>query len=188
MSLVQALAAQGAKVFLLSRDASKLKDVPATVKTASVDYTNEAQVVNVLKENVVDVVAVTLGGGTDTENVIAVVQVAIARAAKAAGVKLFVPAEFGLNAEGHAPGSLFGAKSAALGISLFLEMLELILNVSTAKIQEIGIPTARVVTGVFTELVPWLTSATSKPGEFVVAGKGDKKVSFTALADIGGTS
>ena len=45
-----------------------------------------------------------------------------------------------------------------------------------------------MVTGLFTEFIPWATSSATKPGEFVVAGKGDKKVSFTALSDIGGMS
>ena len=75
---------------------------------------------NVLKEHAVDAVVITLGGGADSEHVITVVQIAIARAAKAAGVKLFVPSEFGTNTEGHAPGTFLGAKTAALGTSSFL--------------------------------------------------------------------
>lgn len=67
-------------------------------------------------------------------------------------------------------------------------MLELILNASTAKIQEIGIPTTRVVTGLFIEFIPWVASSAAKPGEFVITGNGDKKVSFTSILDIGGTS
>ena len=62
------------------------------------------------------------------------------------------------------------------------------MNVSTAKIHEIGIPTTRVVTGVFIEFIPWLTSNAAKPGEFVITGNGDKKVSFTSILDIGGMS
>ena len=35
-------------------------------------------------------------------------------------------------------------------------------------------------------MLPWATSSASKPGEFVIAGKGDKKVRFTSVLDIGG--
>ena len=108
--------AQGARVILLSRDASKLKDVPSAVKTASVDYTNEAQVALVLKEHAVDVVVISLANGSETTNgseILTVVQVCIARAAKEAGVKLFLPNEFGPETEG-----VFGDQNEAFGMSI----------------------------------------------------------------------
>lgn len=83
---------------------------------------------NVLKEHAVDAVVITLQSGTDTEYVITVVQVAIARAAKAAGVNLLVPSEFSMNTEGYAPGNFIGAKNTAFGPSRFPYMLELILK------------------------------------------------------------
>lgn len=59
----------GARVLLLSRDASKLRDVPAAVGTTSVDYINETQVANVLKEHAVDAVVISLGlGGHDHDS------------------------------------------------------------------------------------------------------------------------
>lgn len=113
--------AQGARVILLSRDASKLKDVPSAVKTASVDYTNEAQVALVLKEHAVDVVIISLANGSETTNgskILTVVQVGISRAAKEAGVKLFLPNEFGPETEGYGPGSVFGDQNEAFGMSI----------------------------------------------------------------------
>lgn len=141
---------------------------------------------NVLEEYAVDAVVISLGGGADAEHVLTVVQVAIARAAKAAGVKLFVPSEFGIDTAGYALGSIFEAKSVALGTSYLLDMRDEVLKEYTAKIQEIGIPTTRVLNGWFTEIIPWVTSSAAKPGEFVITGKGDKKVSFTSVSDVGG--
>nr|ADX07327.1 putative endo-1,4-beta-xylanase precursor [Flammulina velutipes] len=166
--LVNDLLAKGARVLVVSRDITKLKDLPldAGLKTASVDYDNEKQVSQVFKEHAVDVVVSTL---TTDITIIKETQVRIGRAAKEAGVQLFLPEEFGFFPDGHPEDSMWGAKSLA-----------------ASRLKEVGIPTTRIITGVFTEIIPWLASTDSKPGEFVIAGTGERKVSFTSLTDITG--
>ena len=74
------------------------------------DYNDEKQVAHVLKKHAVDVVVVTLAG---SNAIIKETQVHVGRAAKEAGVKLFIPEEFGLFTDGHPEDSIFGAKSFA---------------------------------------------------------------------------
>lgn len=96
----------------MSRDITKLKDLPldAGLKTASVDYDNEKQVSQVFKEHAVDVVVSTL---TTDITIIKETQVRVGRAAKEAGVQLFLPEEFGFFPDGHPEDSMWGAKSLA---------------------------------------------------------------------------
>ncbi|KAF9022215.1 NAD(P)-binding protein [Hymenopellis radicata] len=162
--IVEALSAAGAVVLVLSRDASKLSGVPSTARAFSVDYADEVKLGGLFKEHSVDIVVSTL-----TPSAVSDVQVAVARAAKKAGVKLFVPSEYGISTEGHTGDSLFGAK-----------------NASAAQIQALGLPTARIMTGYFMEFIPFVTSDAKKPGEFVIAGNGDVKFTATAASDIAG--
>ncbi|CAA7268988.1 unnamed protein product [Cyclocybe aegerita] len=165
--LVPALLSNGAGLLILSHDASKLKGVPLGVATAMADYTNEKQLEGLFKAHKVEAVVSTASG---SDEFFRYTQVGIARAAKESGVQLFVTNEFGVANDGHDPKSVFGAKSeAAARIS-----------------KEVGLPTARVFNGLFIEWIPIVTAYASKPGAFVVAGKGDTKASFTAIADIAG--
>ncbi|KAF9022197.1 NAD(P)-binding protein [Hymenopellis radicata] len=162
--IAEALAKAGATVVIFSRDPSKLSAVPRNAKLASVDYNDETKLAALLKENSVDVVVSTLTTAVTTTDV----QVAVARAAKEAGVKLFLPSEFGLPTAGHTGNTLFAAKNAI-----------------AERIREL-LPTARICTGFFPEFLPGIVSNPAKPGEFVIAGNGDARFSLTSTSDIAG--
>ncbi|KIY68327.1 NAD(P)-binding protein, partial [Cylindrobasidium torrendii FP15055 ss-10] len=156
----------GANVVLFSRDTSKLADIPAPVKLETVDYDDEKGILPLFKKHAVDVVICVLAGDF---KVLTQTQVGLARAAKEAGVKLFVPNEFGTNTDDHPTGTLLGAK-----------------NDAAKAFVEVGIPTLRISTGAFTEFIPWISSTPTRPGKFAIIGKGDTKFSFTAIPDITG--
>lgn len=180
-SLVQALLDVGANVVVFSRDASKLDGVPPEATKESADYTDEAAVTALLKRHQVDVVACPLAGSVE---VIAKTQVTVARAAKAAGAKLFLPNEFGLNPEGHTTG-VFGAKSQALSelATVGVPTLRVIVSASSDTVAETDEPSDRVVHRNRTVLL-----SSDVPGKLSVVGKGDTKVTFTSLGDVAGES
>jgi hypothetical protein len=89
-------------------------------------------------------------------------------AAKLAGVKLFVPSEFGYSTIGLAEGE------GELGLKTQF----------ANHLKEIGLPSLRIFTGGFITFVPWLTGSGS--GKFQILGKGDQKATFTDPADIAG--
>ncbi|KIY66863.1 NAD(P)-binding protein [Cylindrobasidium torrendii FP15055 ss-10] len=164
--LVADLLQNGANVVLFSRDASKLTEIPSQVKTESVDYNDDASIALLLKKNHADVVVCVLAGDFD---VITKTQVGLARAAKEAGAQLFVPNEFGLNTDGYPSGTLFGAKYDA-----------------TKALNQVGVPTLRIITGAFIEYIPWLTGSSKHPEKVAITGKGETKFSFTSIPDISG--
>lgn len=93
--LVDALVASNSKFIVLSRPSSaSTKEIPAGVNVVTVEYTDTAAVTTVLKEHAVDVV-VSVVSGYGVEQ-----QFSVADAAKAAGVKLFVPSEFSAVTDG----------------------------------------------------------------------------------------
>jgi len=143
------------------RPESSAKSVPTGAKVVSVSLTDVPALAAALKEHKIEVLvsAVSLPGLPK--------QSLLADAAKLAGVKLFVPSEFGF--------STFGQTEGELGFKA--EFGE--------YIKEIGLPYARIFTGGFITFIPWLTSVDS--GKFKIAGgKGDAKASFTDPADIAG--
>ncbi len=111
LTISQALTQAGATVVIFSRNPTKLSAVPPNAKLASVDYADETKLAALLKENSVDVVVSTL----TTAAALTDVQVAVARAAKEAGVKLFLPSEFGSPTAGHTGNNFLSTKNAISG-------------------------------------------------------------------------
>lgn len=96
---IKALLSRKASVLVLTRS-SKKAQLPEGVKIATVDYDDVQLIAKVLRDHSTEVVISTLG----TQGVTA--QSKIAEAAKEAGVKLFVPSEFGLPTAGAKGGFL----------------------------------------------------------------------------------
>ncbi len=111
LPIVDALATHAdVSIVLLSRPGSSTKAVPSGVQVIQVDFGNVAAVAAVLKEHQVDVVLSTVAPRLDA----IAGQQSLVDAAKLAGVKLFVPSEYGFPAEGRTDG-VFGAKNQIVG-------------------------------------------------------------------------
>ncbi|KAK7042550.1 NmrA domain-containing protein [Favolaschia claudopus] len=158
LPIVNALAATKVPVILLSRS-SEAKAVPSNVQVIKVDYDNADAIAKVLKEHNVDVVVSTL------TTMAAAAQKTVVDASKLAGIKLFVPSEFGLPTEGYTEGPL-GDKAH---IAKYLT--------------SVGIPSTRIFTGSFVQLIPWLLGGN---GKAQIIGKGDTPFSTTSIPDIAG--
>ncbi|KAF7311402.1 NmrA domain-containing protein [Mycena kentingensis (nom. inval.)] len=158
--ILSELASKGVSVVLLTRLGSKKDGLPAGVKVVSVDFNDVAEVTQALKANGVEVVLSTVA----TEAVSA--QKPLVEAAKAAGIKLMVPSEYGMPTDGQTEGVL-GAKN---------EIAEFI--------KSAGIPSLRIYIGGFAEFVPWLFAIEDK--KIHIVGKGEAPVTITAIADIAG--
>ncbi|KAF7357758.1 NmrA domain-containing protein [Mycena venus] len=161
LAIVGALAAQNISVVLLSRPGSSAKAVPAGVGVVQVDFSNAAAVAEVFKRYEVDVVLPTI------TTLAAADQKPLVDAAKLAAVKLFVPSEYGPPTEGQTEG-VQGAKDQI-----------------AAYLKSATIPSLRVYTGIWTEIIPWLAGYTEH-GKIRFVGKGEAPVSFTSVADIAG--
>ncbi|KAF9243759.1 hypothetical protein BU15DRAFT_42583 [Melanogaster broomeanus] len=159
LTIVKSLLARGASVIVLTRPSSN-KVLPQGVEVVQVDYADISTVTDALKEHSIEVLISTLSG----EGLAA--QIPLADAAKAAGVQLYVPSEFGAPTEG-AQEWMWGAK-----------------NKTAVYSKSIGLPSLRLYTGLFPEYVSLIT-AVAETGRFLIVGKGEAPVSFTALADIG---
>jgi uncharacterized protein YbjT (DUF2867 family) len=108
LPIVSAIASKNVPVVLLSRPGSSTKTAPSGVPVVQVDYNDAAAVANVFKQHRVDVVLSTIA----TEALAA--QRPLVDAAKLAGIKLFVPSEYGLPSDGYTEGVL-GAKNQIAG-------------------------------------------------------------------------
>ncbi|KAJ7349342.1 hypothetical protein DFH08DRAFT_743396 [Mycena albidolilacea] len=161
LPIVNALAAKDVAVVLLSRPGSSKKTVPSNVQIVEVDTADAAAVAEKLKEHKVDVVLAT------TTTAAAGAQNSLVDAAKLAGVKLFVPSEYGIPTEGHSEGPL-GAKAQI-----------------AAYLKSVGIPSTRIYTGGFIEFIPWLVDYSSG-STIKVIGKGETPLSVTSIGDIAG--
>ncbi|KAG5654051.1 hypothetical protein H0H81_007777 [Sphagnurus paluster] len=164
LAITKALVDQKASVVVLTRALSKPGlDLGDGVKVASVDYGDNTAIIRVLEEHHVQVIISALGtGGLSVQN-------AIADASKAAGVKLFVPSEFGLPTEGAVDG-VFAVK-----------------NKSAEYIQSIGVPTARFYNGFFTERSLNVVGYTVNKKVNILDGlKGETPISFTGIEDAAG--
>ncbi|KAJ7284600.1 hypothetical protein C8J57DRAFT_1289057 [Mycena rebaudengoi] len=161
LPILNALAAQNVSVVLLSRPGSASKSVPSGVKTATVDTADVNAVAAVLKQHKVEVVLSTIATSAGAA------QLVLADAAKLAGVKLFVPSEYGVPTEGQKDG--------------FLALKDQV----AAHLRTIGIPSIRIYTGLFIEYIPWLVGF-GDHGKIRIVGKGTSPVSFTSIGDIAG--
>ncbi|KAJ7185310.1 hypothetical protein C8R46DRAFT_1172123 [Mycena filopes] len=160
LPIATGLAAQGVSVLILSRGSTKT--APAGVQLVQVDTSDVAAVTAVLKEHKVDVVISTVKAH-DQEG--AAAQMPMLEAAKAAAVKLYVPSEWGSPTDGYTEG-FPGAK-----------------NKIAEHAKSVGLPTARIYCGGFTEIAPMLKGPDST---IRYIGKGETPVSFTSVADITG--
>lgn len=162
--IVKALLERGASVVTLVRPSSTSISSPLLegAKIVTADYTDVKAVASVLREHKVEVLISALAYGALPS------QSPIADAAKEAGVKLFVPSEFGLPTEGGKGGHLVIK-------SQFADYLK-----------SLGIPSLRFYTGIFMEFIPQFTGVDT--GKFLVLGKGDASFSTTALDDVAGFS
>jgi len=145
-------------VVVLTRQGSKTT-LEGDVKVVPVDYSNPESIKGALTG--VDVVISTISGAALD------VQGRIAEAAKQAGVKLFIPSEFGGITEGESEG-LFGQKA---GIQ--------------DQLKALGIPYLFCYTGPFADYIwePFL-DLDVKSGKVSVGGDGNKQITFTSRPDI----
>ncbi|CAK5280814.1 unnamed protein product [Mycena citricolor] len=160
--ILAAFAAQpSAKVILLSRNASK--SVPANVQLVQIpSYDDVPAVTAALKAHNVEVIVSTLS------TVALPAQLSIADAAKQAGVKLFVPSEFGLSTERDTEGPLAEK------------------NRIIEKLQSVGVPYLRIFTGLLIEFVPWAVNYNAEAKKLYVVGKSEGPVSVVSVDDVGG--
>ncbi|KAG1716762.1 hypothetical protein ID866_360 [Astraeus odoratus] len=153
LPIVNSLLARNVSVVVLSRSSSN-KTFPVGTKVVSVDYSDLDTLTAVLRENAIDVVISTLAvNGLDA-------QYPLADAAKAAGVKLFVPSEFGAPTGGATEG------------------------IQAQKGKFAGKTLHPFATGLFQELVPRV-SGVQDSGKFLILGNGDTPLSLTAIPDVG---
>lgn len=163
--IVKAFLAIGSPILVIARptstNTSALPDDDPNLKVVRADYTSASEVSAILRENKVDVLISTVTfifGGV-------VVQDVLADAAKEAGVKLFVPSEFGVSP----PAAGLTHEKHAFAVYA----------------KSIGLPTLRIYNGLFHEFVPWLAALT-ETGKFHIVSKGDMPGSFTAISDVAG--
>ncbi|KZV95570.1 NAD(P)-binding protein [Exidia glandulosa HHB12029] len=148
------LAIPGTKVTVLTRGGNT--KIPAGATERIVDYAKPEELEKAFKDVGAEVVISTLSGPGFAS------QIPLADAALKAGVKLFVPSEFGsISHEAPSPGP-FDAKNAA-----------------SKHLKAIGLPYTIFYIGVFADLPFTMFKHT-----LTVAGTGNVKVSFTTRPDI----
>jgi uncharacterized protein YbjT (DUF2867 family) len=146
------------EVVVLTRQGSKTT-IEGDAKVIQVDYSNDESIKHALTG--VDVVISTIPiPALD-------VQGKIATAAKKAGVKLFVPSEFGGITEGETEG-FFAVKANVQG-----------------QLKALGIPYVLFYTGPFADFV-WnsFLNLDVRSGKVSVGGDGNKQITFTSRHDI----
>ncbi|KAK7021893.1 hypothetical protein VNI00_017182 [Paramarasmius palmivorus] len=171
--VLKAFQAIGINPLILSRKSSNSADsLPSSLPVAKVDLDNVDEVAQALEQHgievVVSAIASTALGGT---------QQYLADASKKAGVKLFVPSEFGMPTEGisRAPGA--NPQSPVTQKDQF----------AAEYLKSIGLPWARFFTGLFAGFAPWI-GAVEENGKFnIEKGKGSTELTtITHEDDIGG--
>ncbi|ESK91437.1 endo- -beta-xylanase precursor [Moniliophthora roreri MCA 2997] len=167
--IVNAFVSVGVHPIVLSRkSSSQPKDLPSSITVVKVEgYDAVDEVAAAFKGHNVEVVVSAIGTSALE------LEYPLAEAAKKAGVKLFVPSEYGLVTEGVSKVS-DDKDSVLVWKDKFAE-----------HIRETGLPFARFFVGLFFGYVPWIT-AYEQNGKVNIFGKGDQPVSFTDEADIGG--
>ncbi|KIJ68848.1 hypothetical protein HYDPIDRAFT_107112 [Hydnomerulius pinastri MD-312] len=162
--IVKAFLAISTPILVIARPTSDISVLPtdANLKVVRADYQSVSSVTDVLQAHKIDVVisAVSLvTGGVAAQNV-------IADAAKAAGVRLFVPSEYGTKVQSEQ-----GPTGAKVRFSNYLK--------------SIGLPSLRIYNGLFHEFIPWL-SCVEETGTFYIVGEGKTPISFVAASDAAG--
>ncbi|KII86374.1 hypothetical protein PLICRDRAFT_43961 [Plicaturopsis crispa FD-325 SS-3] len=162
--IIQSLAAQpnaSTLVVLRAGSTTPRPPLPSNVTSATVDYSSSTALTSVLRAHAIEVVVSAVGQAGLAW------QMELARAAQAAGVKLFVPSEYGMPSEGWTAG-LIAEKPVVV-----------------EYLKEIGLPFVRYYNGLWSEFLPWI-AAVKETGKFNIIGKGETPVSFTSLSDVGG--
>jgi len=146
------------EVVVLTRQGSKTT-IDGDAKVIPVNYSDKESIKAALAG--IDVVISTIA------SVALGLQPGIAEAAKEAGVKLFIPSEFGVPADGATEGVL-GAKARVQD-----------------QLQAMGVPYALINTGPYADNL-WGPSFTLDVtiGKVSVGGDGNKRISFTSRTDI----
>ncbi|KAH7099983.1 NAD(P)-binding protein, partial [Auriculariales sp. MPI-PUGE-AT-0066] len=156
--ITKALLSQGAEVIVLTR--SKDSAVPAGAAAKVVDYADSASLSAALKGVQVVISALNAGGFGQ--------QPALADAAKAAGVKLFVPSEYGNPTHEVSADSLLHFKAAL-----------------HQHLRTIGLPYTLYYTGWFSDynfIPPFGFDVANKT--LTIVGKGNTPISFTSRPDV----
>ncbi|KAF5355329.1 hypothetical protein D9758_006053 [Tetrapyrgos nigripes] len=152
------------KLIVLSRPpSSKPSNLPADAELVSVDYDDHTALVNVFTKYSTDVVVSTPANFDTQKNA--------ALAAKEAGVKLFVPSEFGSVTAGLAGLDMDNPQVTKDKFAEFLKSIEL--------------PYVRFFTGPWLQYVPWVVGYDANQ-KINTIGKGETPISFTAQEDVGG--
>ncbi|THV02268.1 NAD(P)-binding protein [Dendrothele bispora CBS 962.96] len=154
------------KVIVLSRPSSSAPFLPSNVELVRADYGNHSALVELFKKHSIDVVISTL-----SDSAVMDAQKKLALAAKEAGVKLFVPVEYGFVTIG------FAEKG---GPKVWANKDEF-----AAFLKSIDLPYARVFTGLWNNFTGWLVGYNHNQKVNIV-GKGETLASFTAEEDVGG--
>jgi hypothetical protein len=163
LAVSKALLERNAFVLIITRPGSSTptSSFPANANLAAVDITDVTALASVLRANDTEVVISAIGiAGLSTQHI-------QGDAAKAAGVKLFVPSEFGfpsIGREGHT-----------------LQLKDRF----AVYLRSIGLPSARLFNGGLMEWIPFLVLL-DKTGKFHITKGSDKGVSWTATADVAG--
>ncbi|KAI0302960.1 NAD-P-binding protein [Russula brevipes] len=146
------------QVVVLTREGSK-KTIDGDATVIPVDYSNKESIMRALTD--IDVVISTIASSALD------LQIGIAEAAKEAGVRLFIPSEFGGSTEGKTEG-MFGRKARI-----------------HSQLKAVGIPYALFFTGPYADFL-WaqFVSLDVTRGKVSVGGDGNKQVSFTSRSDI----
>ncbi|KAL1729905.1 hypothetical protein EV714DRAFT_237139 [Schizophyllum commune] len=166
---VNALAAtSGVSVLVLTRKTTPRPDwLPQGVAHAGIDYDDVDGTAKVLREHKVEVIisAVTTTAVPQ--------QIPLANAAKAAGVQLFVPSEFGTITKGWKKGEVSPYLAPKVEVADHLE--------------SIGLPSLRIFTGSFIEFITTLVGYNvNKKVNIIKSLSGDTPFSATTTSDIGG--
>ncbi|EJD37903.1 NAD(P)-binding protein [Auricularia subglabra TFB-10046 SS5] len=150
----------GATVVFFTRGGSS--NTPEGIPSKVVDYSNVDALAEALK-GVHVVVSTVSGGGFKTQPI-------LADAAKKAGVKLFVPSEFGARPRNVPDDNILGYKETFL-----------------RHLKSLGLPYTIYDTGLFADIplsvIPSILDLTKK--KFTIVGKGETKISLASRPDIG---
>ena len=160
-------------------ESTSAKDLPSSIKVVSAPLTDVAALATVFKEHKVEVVVSTVAHEALPN------QHLLGDAAKEAGVKLFVPSEFGYSTLGLTEGELglkakFGEHLEEIG----LPFTRIFVSISFSSHAPPQNQLLHLQTGGFITFIPWLLNIAS--GKVQILGKGDQKATFTHPDDIAG--
>ncbi|KAK0457511.1 uncharacterized protein EV420DRAFT_1688864 [Desarmillaria tabescens] len=150
-------------VFASSRDSSSTpEEIPRGSIIVRLDYRDKRSLISSFTTYGVEIVVSCLHGEALD------LQPGIGDAAKQAGVKLFIPNDFGF----PLPGYTQSTSMVREGYAQYMT--------------RIGLPTTRVLVGICAEGIPWLVASSSAPGKVSIIGSGNIQASFTSIIDIAG--